>query len=160
MNFMKSRRGQIEKLLMFVAMISVAAIAIYMIRSVVMRQDPCMRYEEPPTGINPYGGCLDDLSTIASQCETKYRECSKKKIAGDMLKCFTISKKGMLSECSDTIRSEDGGGFYASDLCANCVGINRSGYGPAPNVLMGTEGSGVLRFDYNISGGYVLITET
>jgi len=154
---MRAKRGQIEKLLMFVAMISVAAIAIYMIRSVVMRQDPCMRYEEPPTQINPFGGCIDDLAIIASQCETKYRECSKRIISQDMLKCFVVSKKGMLSECMDT--SEEMGGFTPEDLCSNCIGRNAAGE-IGSSINMTTDGSGVLRFDYNISGGYVFITET
>lgn len=147
MKFLRHNRGQIEKLLMFVAMISVAAIAIYMIRSVVMRQDPCARYEEPQTGFNPMGGCLDDLAIVASQCVKKYDECKQKRIEGNMLKCFVLSKQGMLSECMDT--SQQAGGFMGQNLCDKCCGWNSTDSTCTPNYRMNSDPPGVLRFDYD-----------
>ena len=154
MKLIRSKRGQIEKLLMFVAMISIAAIAISFIRGMISRQDPCKRYEEPQIAINSAGGCLDDLAIIASQCETKYTECAKnRKVDKNPMPCYTLSKAGMLNECNDVDT------FRPHDICNTCCAAPN-----CDNAELDGEGTGVVRYDYyhnDISDtGNVTITTT
>lgn len=156
MKLIRSKRGQIEKLLMFVAMISIAAIAISFIRGMISRQDPCKRYEEPQIAINSAGGCLDDLAIIASQCETKYTECAKnRKVDKNPMPCYTLSKAGMLNECNDV------GTFEPHDICNTCCAAP-----DCDNDELDGDGTGVVRYDYFFNNtadtpyGNVTITTT
>jgi hypothetical protein len=155
MSLLRSQRGQIEKLLMFVAMIAIAAIAISFIRGIISRQDPCKQDEELTRAINPQNGCLDDLSIIASQCDTKYKECAKgRKISSNPMPCFTLSKSATLSECTDV------DSFKSSSVCSTCCVYN--GTHCVDGTLKGT-GSGVIRFTYfvvNDTYGSVALTST